>query len=282
MKLVSYYFQTDVNRQLKRGVLLDGGVLPVTGDFNALGETDLANLQAQLERANGAGLVPLEQVQLGAPLPNPPKIICVGLNYSDHAEETGMTPPPTPLLFAKWSNTLIGPDAPVFLDGTSQQVDYEAELVFVIGKPAYKIPEEHAFEYIAGYMCANDVSARDLQFATPGNQWSRSKSLDGFCPIGPYLATSDEIPDPHNLRIACRVNQQTLQDSNTSKLIFKIPTLLSFLSQGMTLQPGDIVLTGTPAGVGFTRKPPLFLKPGDVCEIEIEGLGTLRNNFVER
>jgi 2-keto-4-pentenoate hydratase/2-oxohepta-3-ene-1,7-dioic acid hydratase in catechol pathway len=232
-----------------------------------------------LERVNKAGLLALDEVRLGPPLPNPPKIICIGLNYRDHVKETNTKIPEIPVLFSKWSNTIAGPEEEIVLDGTSTKVDYEAELVFVISRTARNVSEAFALDYVAGYMCGNDLSARDLQFGSPSGQWVRGKSLDGFCPIGPYLATKDEIPDPHKLRITCRVNGQIRQDSNTDQLIFNIPALLSFISQGITLQPGDIVVTGTPAGVGFSRNPPVFFQPGDVCEVEIEGLGVLRNRF---
>jgi acylpyruvate hydrolase len=166
------------------------------------------------------------------------------------------------------------------VDGTSQAVDYEAELAFVIGKRAYKVSEEEGLDYVAGYATANDVTARDVQFAD--TQWVRGKSLDTFCPVGPWLITKDEVPDPHNLAIRCRVNGVTLQDSNTNQLIYKIPALVSFLSQGITLEPGDIVLTGTPPGIGFARKPQVLLKPGDVVEIDIEQVGLLQNTVKER
>ncbi len=281
MKLVSYYLKNDDDRELRRGVLLEEGVVAVPGEFNALGGSDLAEIQAYLQQAGKAQVLSLSEVRLGPPVPAPPKIICVGLNYYDHASEVNMPIPTTPILFGKWGNSLAGPEDEIVLDGTSERVDYEAELTFVIGKTAYKVSEAEAMNYIAGYMCSNDVSARDLQFVTPNMQWARGKSLNGYCPVGPFLATKDEISDPHNLKIACRVNGQTLQDSNTDQLIFKIPFLLSHISQGITLQPGDIVLTGTPHGVGFTRNPPIFMKAGDVCEIEIEGLGVLRNTFVQ-
>ncbi len=282
MRLVSYSPQGQTSQPFKRGVLVENGILPLSGDFNALTEADLTGIQEQVAKAGQQNLVSLTEVNLGPPLPNPPKIICIGLNYFDHAQEANMALPESPIMFSKWSNSITGPEAEVPLDGTSTQVDYEAELVFVIGKRAYRVPEDKAYDYIAGYMCCNDLSARDLQFITPNAQWARGKSLDGFCPIGPYLATKDEIPDPHNLRIACRVNGQTLQDSNTGKMIFRIPALLSFITKGITLEPGDIVATGTPQGVGFSRKPPIFLHTGDVCEIEIEKLGVLRNTFVKR
>jgi acylpyruvate hydrolase len=273
MKLVA--FTTKKDSTLKRGVLLDEKVAHISGDFNDLGDEQLAQIQKTLD---SAPCLALEDVILENPLPKPGKIICVGLNYLDHVKETNAKVPEMPIIFAKWNNSLAGPNDSIMLDGSSSQVDYEAELAFVIGKKAYNVKEADAYDYIAGYVCANDVSARDLQMAT--SQWVRGKSLDGFCPLGPYIATKDEIPDPHNLKIMCRLNGNTLQDSNTDQLIFKIPYLLEWISTGTTLEPGDVVLTGTPSGVGFTRKPPIFLQAGDVCEIEIEGLGILRNPFI--
>lgn len=273
MKLVT--FSTKKDKSLKRGVLLGDKVAHVPGDFNHFGNEQLAAVSQALPTAP---TIALEDAILGNPLPKPGKIICVGLNYLDHVKETNVKVPEIPVIFAKWHNSLAGPNESITLDGTSNQVDYEAELAFVVGKTAYNVKEAEALDYVAGYLCANDVSARDLQMAT--SQWVRGKTLNGFCPLGPYIATKDEIPDPHNLKIACRLNGHTMQDSNTAQLIFKIPFLVEWLSKGVTLEAGDVVLTGTPAGVGFTRNPPVFIQPGDVCEIEIEGLGILRNPFV--
>jgi 2-keto-4-pentenoate hydratase/2-oxohepta-3-ene-1,7-dioic acid hydratase in catechol pathway len=279
MKLVAYSHTKD--SKIRRGAIVDGKhgqrVAELKGDFNDLTDKKLAQAQQQLKKQDYSEMLPLAGVVLHNPLPTPGKIICIGLNYMDHVIESGAKVPQSPVVFSKWLNTLAGPSDKIILDGSSSQVDYEAELAFVVGKTAYNVPEEGALDYIAGYLCANDVSARDLQFAD--SQWVRGKSLNGFCPLGPFIATRDEIADPHNLRIQARINGKTLQDSNTDQLIFKIPALLSFLSKGITLEPGDVVLTGTPPGVGFARKPPIFLQPGDVCEIEIEGLGILHNLF---
>ena len=255
--------------------------LEIDGDFRALGPLDLAAIYKTLESATTAqNLVKLSEVQLHAPIPNPSKILCIGLNYRDHCQESGQPIPDHPVLFAKFNNTLVGSEGNIQLNGSSRQVDYEAELAFVIGKKAYRVAESVAMEYVAGYITANDVSGRDLQFSD--NQWVRGKSQDTFCPMGPWLVTADEVPNPHNLRISCRVNGTTLQDSNTNQLIFNVPTLLSFLSQGITLEPGDVVLTGTPPGVGFARKPPIFLKAGDVVEVEIEKVGLLKSHVMEQ
>ncbi len=218
----------------------------------------------------------LEAVSLAPPVPDPSKIVCCGLNYADHCREQNIDLPKNLILFSKFPTALIGyGDAITWAAATSQQVDYEAELAFVIGKRAHNVPVEDAYDYIAGYTIANDVSARDVQFGD--GQWIRGKSFDTFCPLGPALVTADEIDDPHSLAIRCRVNGHLLQDSNTAELVFKVPQILSFISQTATLLPGDIVLTGTPAGVGVFRDPQIFLQPGDRVEIEIDKLATLRN-----
>jgi 2-keto-4-pentenoate hydratase/2-oxohepta-3-ene-1,7-dioic acid hydratase in catechol pathway len=216
-----------------------------------------------------------QKVEICEPVPRPSKIICIGLNYRDHAEESGMAIPQSPIIFSKFSSCVIGARQPIRLPKSSAQVDYEAELAFVVGRRAKNVRREDALEYVFGYMNFNDVSARDFQFAD--GQWQRGKSCDTFAPMGEFLATRDEIKDPHGLRIRFRLNGETLQDSNTSQLIFKIPELIEFLSSSITLEPGDVVATGTPPGVGFARKPPVFMKDGDVAEVEIEGLGILAN-----
>ncbi|MCB0181543.1 MAG: fumarylacetoacetate hydrolase family protein [Anaerolineae bacterium] len=219
----------------------------------------------------------LADIEIAAPIPNPGKIVCIGLNYHDHCREQGVAVPERPLLFAKFPSTLIGPEKSITWNSdVSQQVDYEAELALVIGRVARNVPPEAAYDYIAGYTIANDVSARDVQFSD--GQWVRGKSFDTFCPLGPYLATVDEVADPHNLAIRCRLNGELMQDSNTGEMIFKIPELIAFITQSSTLNPGDVIITGTPHGVGVFRDPKVFLKPGDIVEVEIEGLGILRNS----
>jgi 2-keto-4-pentenoate hydratase/2-oxohepta-3-ene-1,7-dioic acid hydratase in catechol pathway len=215
------------------------------------------------------------KVEVCAPVPRPGKIICIGLNYRDHAEESGMAIPSAPIIFSKFSSCAIGANQPILLPKSSEQVDYEAELAFVVGRRAKDISRQAAFDYVLGYTNFNDVSARDFQFAD--GQWQRGKSCDSFAPMGEFIATRDEIADPHNLRIRFRLNGMCLQDSNTDQLIFKIPELIEFLSASMTLEAGDIIATGTPPGVGFARKPPVFMKDGDRAEVEIEGLGVLSN-----
>lgn len=219
-------------------------------------------------------------VRILPPVSDPPKIVCLGLNYRDHAEEARVPLPERPLLFSKPSTTIVGPEDPVVYPKISTQVDYEVELAVIMGKRGKDIRESDAFKHVAGYTVFNDVSARDIQFAD--KQWFRGKSFDTFAPTGPCLVSRDQVSDPHNLMIELRVNGETRQRSTTANMIFKIPQLIAFISNVMTLQPGDIIATGTPAGVGFYAKPEKrLLKPGDLMEAEIEGIGLLRNKIVK-
>ncbi len=210
-----------------------------------------------------------------APVPRPGKVICIGLNYRDHAAESNMAIPERPVVFSKFSTAVIAPGEAVVLPSTSAQVDYEAELAVVIGRRAKNVSTNSALHCVLGYTAFNDVSARDFQFAD--GQWQRGKSCDTFAPMGPFIVTADEIPDPHKLSIKLRLNGKTMQDSNTDQLIFGVPELIAFLSESITLEPGDVIATGTPPGVGFARKPPVFLKHGDKMEVEIEKIGTLNS-----
>lgn len=212
---------------------------------------------------------------LEAPIPRPGKIICIGLNYRNHAIESGMEIPKRPMIFSKFVTSVLAPDGTIVIPAGSEQTDFEAELAVVIGRHAKNVPTSTAMDYVFGYTNLNDVSARDFQFAD--GQWQRGKSCDTFAPFGPFVATADEIPDPHDLSIRFRLNGEILQDSTTAEMIFCIPDLIEFLSRSFSLEPGDIIATGTPPGVGFARNPPIFLKGGDVCEVEVEGLGILRN-----
>lgn len=221
-----------------------------------------------------------EMVPLLAPVHDPRKIICLGLNYRDHAAESGMGPPSEPILFSKYPTALIGHQGEIVLPESSTEVDYEAELVVVIGQGGRHIPRDHAMRHVAGYAVGNDVSARDWQLHKPGKQWMVGKTFDTFAPVGPALVTTDEVPDPHGLGIRLRLNGKTMQDSNTSQLIFPVDYIVSYLSQIFTLEPGDLIFTGTPPGVGMARKPPVWLQPGDVVEVEIDRLGTLRNTII--
>jgi 2-keto-4-pentenoate hydratase/2-oxohepta-3-ene-1,7-dioic acid hydratase in catechol pathway len=209
------------------------------------------------------------------PIERPGKIICVGLNYRDHAEEQGAALPEAPLLFAKWQNALIGPDEPIVIPPIVTRCDYEAELGVVIGSRVRDVSPENALDAVAGYICVNDVSARDLQFAD--GQWTRGKSPDTFCPVGPRLISRDEVPDPQNLAIRAILNGETMQESTTANMVFGVSELIAYITRTITLEPGDLIATGTPAGVGVFRKPPVFLQPGDEITIEIEALGSLTN-----
>lgn len=241
--------------------------------------TDFVTPASEAVASGALPTVELADVKVQAPVPRPGKIICIGLNYMDHVLESGAEVPKAPLIFSKFDTCVAASEDPILLPIGSEQVDFEAELAVVIGRRAKNIKLEDAMDHVFGYTNFNDVSARDMQFAD--GQWQRGKSCDTFAPFGEYVATKDEIPDPHNLRIQFRLNGETMQDSNTDQLIFKVPELIEYLSRSITLEPGDIIATGTPPGVGFARKPPVFLKDGDVCEVEIEGLGTLINPVVK-
>ena len=236
--------------------------------------------QARLESAarmlaeSKSSVALIDQVRLGPPIPDPDKIICLGLNYRSHAEEAGFKVPTVPILFAKYRNALTGPTSPLMLPSVSNEIDYEGELAVVIGKPCKDVTAAEALSVVAGYMAFNDVSARDVQMRT--SQWLSGKTLDTFAPCGPALVVN-EIDDPQALNLATRVNGQTLQQSNTRMMIFSVAESIAYISRLMTLQPGDIIATGTPEGVGFKRNPPIFLHHGDVVEVEIEGIGCLRN-----
>ncbi len=230
--------------------------------------------------ANTHESVPLSDVHLCAPILNPGKIICIGLNYRAHAAESGAEVPQTPVVFAKYANTLVGHGDPVRIPPITQKADYEVELAVVIGRTARDVPADEALDYVFGYTVCNDVSARDLQFSE-GGQWTHSKTLDTFAPMGPYVATTDVIPDPQNLRLSTVLNGETVQDSSTADMIFPVAELVAFLSRGMTLECGDIISTGTPQGVGQSRTPPVFLKAGDEVSVEVENIGRLTNPVEE-
>jgi 2-keto-4-pentenoate hydratase/2-oxohepta-3-ene-1,7-dioic acid hydratase in catechol pathway len=236
------------------------------------GQPALKEIQARL--ANAPRL-PLSTVTLHAPLPRPPRIFAIGLNYQKHAAESNMQVQKVPTVFMKLSSTVIGPDASIVLPKLSTQPDYEAEFAVVIGKPGYQIPLASAMDYVVGYTIVNDVSARDIQLST--SQWTLGKSFPTFTPLGPAITTADEIPDPHALAISLTIDGETLQSSNTSDLIFKIPELIAYLSSITPLEAGDIISTGTPEGVGLGRNPKRWLKPNEEVIVAIEKLGQLRN-----
>ena len=223
--------------------------------------------------------LPLHQAKLVAPVPDPQKIICIGMNYRDHCEEQKKPLPEKPIIFAKFPTALIGHNQPVVKPALTEKMDYEAELGVVIGKRGRNIAEGEALSHVAGYTIVNDVTARDIQVSD--GQWVRAKSFDTFAPSGPFLVTADEVQDPQNLNIRLAVNGEVRQSSNTRNMVFSVAYLISYLSRVCTLLPGDMISTGTPGGVGVFRDPPVFLKEGDVVSIEIEGLGTLTNSVTE-
>lgn len=253
------------------GIVTDGQVIGIA--------SDMISVIASGTRPTPAGpSYDLDRITLLAPVPRPPKLICVGLNYRDHAAETRMEIPKVPTIFNKFPNVVIGPGEPIILPKVEKRPDYEAELAFVIGRGGRRIPASRAMDHVLGYTIANDVSARDYQMAT--TQWLMGKSFDTFAPMGPWIITADEIPDPHSLDISLEIGGERLQHSNTRELIFKIPELVDFISTVVTLEPGDVVLTGTPSGVGFVRRPPRYLKPGDQVAIRIDKIGSLVNPVI--
>ena len=282
---------TELFRSQEASQKAEGFFVSSLKEFLEVGESALKTVQEIVTRAKDElkkhseehlpnCLVPWDDIHITAPIPNPQKVVAIGQNYRDHCLEQNAPIPERPIIFAKFPTAVIGQGEVIRWDpALTQQVDYEAELGVVIGKRARGVSQDEAFDYVAGYVNANDVSARDLQFGD--KQWVRGKSLDTFCPLGPYLVTKDEIEDPHNLAIRSILNGDVMQDSNTSNLIFNIPFLLEFITRAFTLLPGDIILTGTPPGVGVFRDPKVLLKPGDRITIEVEQLGTLTNPVVE-
>ena len=282
MKIVT--FRRNAESRPEVGIVRDDSIIALGA--NCQSTTDLianwadtkGRITDYLSKAPTEAIVPLSGAKLMAPLLNPPKIICVGLNYRDHAIESNMEIPKVPTIFNKFPTSIIGPGDEVILPKTSEKPDYEAEFAFVIGPGGRHIKKDDWQNHIFGYTIINDVSARDYQMAT--TQWLMGKTFDTFCPMGPWIVTADEIQDPHALDIKMTISGQVLQNSNTRELIFRIPDLIEYLSSVMTLQPGDIVSTGTPAGVGLGHKPPRWLRPGDECVVSISGIGELRNPIV--
>lgn len=278
MKLFRYKKQG----QVKTGVNLNGEHYDVSDHINEydrdfFGEGGMAKLQAvvakgELQKISG-------DIQFDAPIYRPEKIICIGLNYRKHAKESGMEPPKEPVVFFKAPSSLTGPFDQIIIPKDSQKTDWEVELAVIIGKKASYVSETDAMDYVAGYALHNDVSEREFQLER-GGQWVKGKSCDSFAPLGPYIVTQDEIPDPHDLNLWLKVNGVTMQNGNTSDFIFNIPQVISYLSRFMSLMPGDIISTGTPEGVGLGMKPPVYLKPGDVVELGIDGLGQAKQKVV--
>jgi 2-keto-4-pentenoate hydratase/2-oxohepta-3-ene-1,7-dioic acid hydratase in catechol pathway len=277
MKLVSF---SESDGLVRPGVLLDEGDMVI--DLTTGGYADtLAAITAGVTTLQNGGAYrayPLSDLRLHAPLANPPRIFCIGLNYRDHAIESGMEIPKFPVVFFKLVPSIIGPGEAIILPPITKEPDYEAEFAFVIGKGGFQIPASEAQSHVYGYTIINDVSARDIQFST--SQWSLSKSLPTFCPLGPAIVTADEITDPHALDVQLSINGEVLQHSNTRELIFKIPELIEYISSITPLLPGDIVSTGTPFGVGLGRNPKRWLKPGETVTVTVEGLGELTNPVV--
>jgi 2-keto-4-pentenoate hydratase/2-oxohepta-3-ene-1,7-dioic acid hydratase in catechol pathway len=244
----------------------------------AEGEEGRARVENWIHNPPADAVAELGSVQLLEPVPRPPKVICVGLNYRDHAIESKMDIPTVPTIFAKFPNTVIGPGDPIVLPRVSSKPDYEAELAVVIGRGGRHIPKQRWRDHVFGYTILNDVSARDYQMAT--SQWMIGKTFDTFAPLGPWIVSAGEIPDPHTLDISLEIGGEVLQRSNTRELIFGVPDLIAYLSSVVTLEPGDVISTGTPSGVGFARKPPRWLKPGEEVVIRVQGIGELRNPVV--
>jgi len=267
MKIAQYY-DKDI---IRLGLIQSDSIVPIDFDGDMI-----AFIKSRQPPVAKGTAISLNDVMLAPPVTRPSKIIAVGLNYRDHAEESKGKIPEVPLIFAKFPNSLVGHNDEILWDvNVTKKIDFEAELAVVMGKKVYNCTETEAMEAVFGYTCGNDVSARDLQFGD--GQWVRGKSLDTFCPIGPWIVTPEEIPDPHALKIQCWLNDQLMQDSNTSLIIFKVPTLISFFSKHFTLLPGDIILTGTPHGVGAFRDPSVYMKNGDEVVVEIENIGRLVN-----
>jgi 2-keto-4-pentenoate hydratase/2-oxohepta-3-ene-1,7-dioic acid hydratase in catechol pathway len=274
MKLVSFSVKTGETRP---GILFDDTKTIL--DLSPSGFKDALDvISREFIATVAAEKMPLADVRLCAPLANPPRIFAIGLNYRDHAKESGMEIPTTPVVFFKLPTAIIGPGEPIILPKNSTQPDYEAEFAFVIGKGGYRISASDWRDHVYGYTIVNDVSARDVQFAS--TQWSMSKCFPTFCPLGPAIVTASEIPDPHALDISLSIDGEVLQHSNTRELVFKIPELIEYLSSITPLLPGDIISTGTPPGVGLGRNPKRWLKPGETVTVTIEGLGSLINPVV--
>lgn len=244
------------------------------------GQKTLLAAKSVIDR--GGSVIPRDSVKIVAPIYNPDKVLCVGMNYKDHCEEQNAPVPIEPVIFNKFPSSIIGPTEDLQYPEETQKLDWEVELTIVIGKDAKRVQESDAMNYVFGYTVAHDVSARDWQLepGKNGGQWLIGKAMDGFCPLGPAIVMKEDINDPHNLGLRCRVNGVTKQDSNTNQLVHKTAAMVSFISRFMTLRPGDVILTGTPPGVGVFRKPPEYLKKGDVVECEIDGIGKVVNKIV--
>jgi 2-keto-4-pentenoate hydratase/2-oxohepta-3-ene-1,7-dioic acid hydratase in catechol pathway len=260
---------------------LAGGLPTGMRAFLELGDTGMGAAKQLMEKPAKGAILQKQSLHLLAPLSaeERPKVICIGLNYADHAAESGSKVPDEPMMFAKYHSTLCGPGDSIVAPPSHSKLDYEVELVIVVGKRATRVSQDEAYDYVAGYTCGHDVSERNFQRGD--GQWLRAKSSDTFAPIGPVIVTKDEISDPHALKLGTKVNGEVRQNSSTSQIIFKVPKLVEFISSYVTLDPGDLIFTGTPPGVGFGMKPPQYLKPGDVIEVWVERIGSISNTVVE-
>jgi len=283
MRLVTYRGKHEAPRAARAGVLVEDGVIDVSRLVGPLPTDVLGLIQggpSVLDRVRTAAAraraTPLADVTLLAPIPRPPKIVCIGVNYADHAAEAGRALPPRPSIFLKAPSAVIGPGDPIVKPSTTERLDYEVELAVVIGKTAKSVSRDDALSYVAGYTIMNDVSARDLQMASDGGV-ILGKNFDTSAPLGPCITLSDELPDPSNLGIRTRVNGELRQDGHTHNLIFDVPAIIAFLTLQLTLEPGDVIATGTPAGVGLGMSPQVWLQPGDVVTMEVDGIGVLEN-----
>src|SRR5450755_4952768 len=295
MQLVSYRMQGHTDGSWHAGVEHEGRVVDVTALWHdgvhetttrqllAAGPVTVRKVFKQAREAldagpDASGVFQAASIELGPPVPDPDKIICIGINYADHAAEAGIARTEVPVFFAKYRNSLVGPTSPILLPRVSSQIDYEGELAVIIGTRCKEVSEQDALQYVAGYSIMNDVSARDLQMQT--SQYTAGKALDTFAPMGPGIVLASDIPDPQTLLLTTRVNGMVVQQSSTANMIFSVAAIIAFLSSFMTLEAGDIIATGTPAGVGGKRRPPLFLHAGDIVEVEIERIGMIRNQMV--
>jgi len=286
MRLVQFIRKTSPQVCLFGAELSDGGsvvdlthIAPNTLDFITAGDSALSVAKSYLDTSPPT--INREDIELRAPVTKMDKVLCIGMNYKDHCEEQGMPIPKEPLVFNKFPSCVAGPTVDLPMPKVTEELDWEVELCVVMGKAAKDVSVEEALDYVYGYTAAHDVSARDWQLRRNGGQWLLGKAMESFAPIGPAVVTKEEIADPHNLNLSCKVNNEVKQDSNTSQFVFGVPEVISWVTQFMTLLPGDIILTGTPPGVGAFIKPkPQFLKVGDVVECQVENIGTIVNKVV--
>ncbi|EGD83290.1 fumarylacetoacetate hydrolase domain-containing protein 2B [Salpingoeca rosetta] len=292
MRFVQFVEQGQADAKPRFGVQVsDGGdIVDVTATDKTIPATTLDVLRggdAVIERVRAAveskaNVIKAADAVIKAPIYDCEKVICIGMNYVDHCTEQNLPVPKEPLVFSKFASSIADPGADIIKAPVVEKLDFEVELAVVIGKEAHRVKAAEAMEYVAGYTVAHDVSARDWQLEKNGGQWLIGKTFDTFAPIGPAIVTRDDLADPHNLGIRCRVNGETMQDSNTNQLVFKTETIIEWITQFVTLKPGDIILTGTPPGVGCFRKPPVWLKDGDVVEVEIDSIGCISNTVREK